>query len=256
MPLSFIDTHTHLYDEQFDQDREQMVQRAIEAGVGKMYLPNCDSETIAPMMHMVDQWPEHCFPMMGVHPCYIKENYKLELEIAESWLQKGKFSAIGEIGLDYYWDKTFVAEQKEAFNLQMDWALSLQLPIVIHTRESIQDGIDMVRAKQNGNLQGIFHCFGGNGEEAKQIIDLGFYLGIGGVATFKKSSLPDVLKDISLEHIVLETDAPYLAPVPYRGKRNESSYIPIIGTKIAEIKNCSVDEVAAITNRNAERIFK
>jgi TatD DNase family protein len=253
---SFIDTHTHLYDEQFDQDREQMVQRAIEAGVGKMYLPNCDSETIAPMMHMVGRWPTHCFPMMGVHPCYIKENYKLELEIAESWLQKEKFSAIGEIGLDYYWDKTFVAEQKEAFNLQMDWALSLQLPIVIHTRESIQDGIDMVRAKQNGNLQGIFQCFGGSAEEARQIIDLGFYLGIGGVATFKKSSLSEVLKCISLEHIVLETDAPYLAPVPYRGKRNESSYIPIIGTKIAEIKNCSVEEVAAITSQNAERIFK
>lgn len=256
MPPSFIDTHTHLYDEQFDQDREQMVQRAIDAGVGKMYLPNCDSETIAPMMHMVGKWPAHCFPMMGVHPCYIKENYKLELEIAESWLQKEKFSAIGEIGLDYYWDTTFVAEQKEAFNLQMDWALSLQLPIVIHTRESIQDGIDMVRAKQNGNLQGIFHCFGGTAEEAKQIIDLGFYLGIGGVVTFKKSSLPEVLRDISLEHIILETDAPYLAPVPYRGKRNESSYIPIIGTKIAEIKNCSVEEVAMITTKNAESIFK
>jgi TatD DNase family protein len=256
MPLSFIDTHTHLYDEQFDQDREQMVERAIDAGVGKMYLPNCDSETIAPMMHMVGKWPAHCFPMMGIHPCYIKENYKLELEIAESWLQKEKFSAIGEIGLDYYWDTTFVAEQKEAFNLQMDWALSLQLPIVIHTRESIQDGIDMVRAKQNGNLQGIFHCFGGTAAEAKQIIDLGFYLGIGGVVTFKKSSLPEVLRDISLEHIILETDAPYLAPVPYRGKRNESSYIPIIGTKIAEIKNCSVEEVAMITTKNAERIFK
>jgi TatD DNase family protein len=185
-----------------------------------------------------------------------QRNYKLELEIAESWLQKEKFSAIGEIGLDYYWDTTFVSEQKEAFNLQMDWALSLQLPIIIHTRESIQDGIDMVRAKQNGNLQGIFHCFGGSAEEAKQIIDLGFYLGIGGVATFKKSSLPEILKDIPLEHIVLETDAPYLAPVPYRGKRNESSYIPIIGTKIAEIKNCSVEEVAAITTQNAERIFR
>jgi TatD DNase family protein len=256
MPPSFIDTHAHLYDEQFDQDREQMIQRAIDSGVSKMYLPNCDSETIASMMHLAGLWPENCFPMMGVHPCYIKENYKLELEIAESWLQKEKFSAIGEIGLDYYWDTTFVAEQKEAFNLQMDWALSLHLPIVIHTRESIQDGIDMVRAKQNGNLQGIFHCFSGNADEAKQIVDLGFYLGIGGVATFKKSSLPEVLKDIPLEHIVLETDAPYLAPVPYRGKRNESSYIPIIGTKIAEIKNCSVEEVAAITTQNAERIFR
>ncbi len=256
MPPIFTDSHTHLYDEQFDQDRAQIVQRAIDAGVTKMYLPNCDSETIAPMMRMAAQWPENCFPMMGVHPCYNKENYRQELATAEAWLGKEKFSAIGEIGLDYYWDKTFIEEQKEAFNLQMDWALSLQLPIVIHTRDSIEDGIAMVKARQNGKLSGIFHCFGGSAEEAKQIIDLGFYLGIGGVATFKKNILDDVLKDISLEHIVLETDSPYLAPVPFRGKRNESSYIPLIGTKIAAIKNCSVEEVAAITTKNAERIFK
>src|SRR6218665_3553762 len=211
MSVLFIDTHTHLYDEQFDQDREHIVQKAIDAGVGKMYLPNCDSGTIAPMMQMAARWPQHCFPMMGVHPCYIKENYMEELTLAESWLSKESFSAIGEIGLDYYWDKTYVTEQKEAFHIQMGWALSLDLPIVIHTRDSIQDGIDMVRARQNGNLRGIFHCFGGSAEEARQIIDLGFYLGIGGVATFKKNILDDVLKDISLEHIVLETDAPYLA---------------------------------------------
>lgn len=252
----FIDTHTHLYDKQFDQDREQVIQSALDSGVQKMYLPNCDSTTIEPMMRMVRQWPGNCFPMMGVHPCYIKENYREELGIAEAWLQNETFSAIGEIGLDYHWDTTFLKEQKEAFNIQMDWALSLQLPIVIHTRESIQDGIDMVRAKQNGNLRGIFHCFGGSAEEAKQITDLGFFLGIGGVATFKKSTLPEILQHISLDHIVLETDAPYLAPVPYRGKRNESSYIPIIGTKIAVIKDCSVAEVAGITTRNAESIFR
>jgi TatD DNase family protein len=255
MSFLFTDTHTHLYDEQFDQDRAQIIQRSLDAGVHKMYLPNCDSSTIASMMQMAGQWPQHCFPMMGVHPCYIKENYKEELAIAAGWLQKEQFAAVGEIGLDYYWDTTFVAEQKEAFNIQMDWALQYQLPIVIHTRESMEDGIQMVKAKQKGGLKGIFHCFGGSAEEARQIIDLGFYLGIGGVATFKKSSLPEVLKDISLDHIVLETDAPYLAPVPYRGKRNESAYIPLIGTKIAEIKNCSVEEVAAITTKNAERIF-
>lgn len=256
MNISFIDTHTHLYDEQFDSDRVEIINNAIAAGVNKMYLPNCDHTTIEPMMAMVEKWPQHCFPMMGVHPCYIKENYKDELKRAEEWLQKATFSAIGEIGLDYYCDKTFVAEQKEAFNLQMDWALERDLPIVIHTRDSLQDGIDMVRHKQNGNLKGIFHCFGGTLEEAKQITDLGFYLGIGGVSTFKKSNLPEILKEISLQHIVLETDAPYLAPVPYRGKRNESSYIPIIGTKIAEIKECAIAEVAAITTQNAERIFK
>jgi TatD DNase family protein len=251
----FIDTHTHLYDEQFDADRADIIDKAIAAGVTKMFLPNCDRTTIEPMMAMVDKWPQHCFPMMGVHPCYIKENHKEELKLAESWLSKFNFSAIGEIGLDYYWDKTFINEQKEAFNLQMDWALQLRLPIVIHTRESLQDGIAMVKAKQNGHLKGIFHCFGGNMEEAKQIIDLGFYLGICGVATFKKSTLPEVLEHIPLEHLVIETDAPYLAPMPYRGKRNESSYIPLIGTKIAEIKKCSVAEVARITTRNAESIF-
>lgn len=255
MNPNFIDTHTHLYDEQFDADRAAIIEKAIAAGVSKMYLPNCDSTTIEPMMSMAKQWPEHCFPMMGVHPCYIKENYKEELSLAESWLSKANFSAIGEIGLDYYWDTTFVPQQKEAFNLQMDWALDLGLPIVIHTRESLQDGIDMVKAKQSGQLKGIFHCFGGTPEEAKQIIDLGFYLGIGGVSTFKKSTLPEVLENISLEYLVIETDAPYLAPVPYRGKRNESSYIPLIGTKIAEIKNCSVEKVAEITTKNAELIF-
>lgn len=251
----FIDTHTHLYDGRFDQDREAAIQRCLEVGVTRLYLPNCDRETIAPMMAMVTQWPDHCFPMMGVHPCYIKENYREELAIAESWLSKGLFAAVGEIGLDYYWDKTFVAEQKEAFNIQMDWALQLDLPIVIHTRDSMQDGIAMVKAKQNGKLRGIFHCFGGSLQEAREIVDLGFYLGIGGVATFAKSTLPEVLAEIPLEHIVLETDAPYLAPVPYRGKRNESAYIPLIGTKIAAVKNCSIEEVATTTTANARRIF-
>lgn len=255
MTPEFIDTHTHLYDRRFDSDRDDAIARCIESGVTRLYLPNCDSETIGPMMAMAAKWPEHCFPMMGIHPCYIKENYKEELTLAESWLHKERFAAVGEIGLDYYWDKTFVAEQKEAFNIQMDWALSLDLPIVIHTRESMRDGIDMVRAKQDGKLRGIFHCFGGSLEEAREIIDLGFYLGIGGVATFAKSNLPEVLEQISLEHIVLETDAPYLAPVPYRGKRNESAYIPLIGTKIAAIKNCSVEAVAAATTENARRIF-
>lgn len=255
MSTIFTDTHAHLYDERFENDREDMVQRSLDAGVTKMYLPNCDSETIAPMMRLASQWPQHCFPMMGIHPCYIKENYQQELAVAESWLQREKFAAIGEIGLDYYWDTTFTAQQKEAFNIQMDWALQYDLPIVIHTRDSITDGISMVKAKQNGKLKGVFHCFGGSAEEARQIIDLGFFLGIGGVATFKKSPLPEILKDISLEHIVLETDAPYLAPVPYRGRRNESSYIPLIGTTIATIKNCSVEEVAATTTANAARLF-
>jgi len=251
----FTDTHTHLYDERFDRDRAAVIEKAIAAGVHKMYLPNCDSTTIAPMMDMTAQWPSHCFPMMGIHPCYIKENYRRELETAAAWLEKASFSAIGEIGLDYYWDTTFVAEQKEAFNIQMDWARQYKLPIVIHTRESLQDGIDMVKAKQDGTLKGIFHCFGGTLEEARQIVDAGFHLGIGGVVTFKNSGLPEVLRQIPLEHIVLETDAPYLAPVPWRGKRNESSYIPLIATAIADAKACGAEEVARITTKNAELIF-
>lgn len=254
-PIPFTDTHAHLYDGRYDSDRAAMIQRSLEAGVTRIYLPNCDSETIEPMMQVVAQWPDHCFPMMGIHPCYIKENYKEELAVAEAWLQRERFAAVGEIGLDYYWDKTYVPQQKEAFNIQMDWALSLRLPIVIHTRDSMADGIALVKARQNGHLKGVFHCFGGSAEEARQIIDLGFYLGIGGVLTYKNSALPGVLKDIPLEHIVLETDAPYLTPVPHRGKRNESAYIPLIGTTIAAIKNCSLEEVATITTQNAGKLF-
>ncbi|MFT4063019.1 MAG: TatD family hydrolase [Edaphocola sp.] len=253
--MTFIDTHAHLYDDRFAADREETLRRALDAGVKKIYLPNCDRHTIPPMMDLAEAHPEQCFPMMGLHPCYVKEDYKEELDIAEAWLQQGKFAAVGEIGLDYYWDKTFVAEQKEAFNIQMDWALHLQLPIVIHTRESVADGIAMVRQKQNGNLRGVFHCFSGTLEEAKQIVDLGFLLGIGGVLTYKKTDLPEILKQISPQHLVLETDAPYLAPVPYRGKRNESSYIPIIAQRLAAAKGVSLQEIAAVTTANAERLF-
>ncbi len=250
----FTDTHTHLYDERLMADEGQ-IQRAIDAGVTKMYMPNCDSNTIERMMQMADQWPINCLPMMGVHPCYIKEDYKKELEIAASWFEKSKFYAVGEIGLDYHWDKTFVAEQKEAFETQIDWALEHNLPIVIHSRESTDDCIQIVRKKQKGNLKGIFHCFSGSVEQAKQIADIGFYLGIGGVVTYKTSNLPEIIRAVSLDRIVLETDAPYLSPVPHRGKRNESSYIPIIAEKIAEVMGVPVAEVAAITTRNAENIF-
>lgn len=252
----FIDTHTHLYDEQFDNDRLEMTERAINAGVKKMFLPNCDSTTLNPMLELCEAFPGNCFPMIGLHPCSVKENYKEELRIVEEELATRKYYGVGEAGLDYYWDKTFVPEQKDAFALQIGWALQYDLPVIIHTRESVADGIKMITEKQNGKLRGIFHCFGGTAEEAKQITDLGFYLGIGGVATFKKSTLPEVLQLIDLQHIVLETDAPYLAPVPYRGKRNESAYIPLIAQKIAEIKGCNVEEVERVTTENAQGIFK
>lgn len=251
----FIDTHTHLYDEQLIPEIDTLIQKAIDAGVSRMYMPNCDSSTIAGLEHITAKWPANCFPMMGVHPCYIKENYKQELDIAAQWIANNKCYAIGEIGLDYYWDLTFKEQQIEAFETQIDWALQKDLPIVIHSRESTSDCIDIVRNKQNGTLRGIFHCFSGTTEEAQQICDLGFMLGIGGVVTFKKSTLPDIVKATPLSHIVLETDAPYLAPMPYRGKRNESSYIPLIAAKVAEVTGMAVDDIATITTQNAEKIF-
>jgi TatD DNase family protein len=251
----YIDSHTHLYDEQFAAEQQEMIQRAISAGVTKMYMPNCDSTTIEPMLMMADKWPDHCLPMMGVHPCYIKENYKDELVLAAQWLEQRKFYAVGEIGLDYYWDLTFKDQQIEAFQTQIEWALKYDLPIVIHSRESNTDCIDIVANMQNGKLKGIFHCFSGTLEEAKRIADLGLFLGIGGVITYKKSTLPEIIEQMPLSSIILETDAPYLAPVPYRGKRNESSYIPVIANRIAEIKNMSIEEIAAITTKNAEIIF-
>ncbi|MES2703561.1 MAG: TatD family hydrolase [Bacteroidota bacterium] len=250
----FTDTHTHLYDERLIRDDSQ-IQRALDTGVTKMYMPNCDSETIHGMLQLADQWPLNCLPMMGLHPCYVKDNYKDELAIVAEWLQKRSFYAIGEIGLDYHWDLTHKAQQHEAFNIQIDMALQYGLPIVIHSRESTSDCIEVVKAKQDGRLKGIFHCFSGTMEEAKRGADLGFYLGIGGVVTYKNSSLQLIVQEIPLEYLVLETDAPYLSPVPHRGKRNESSYIPAIAQKIAELKGITIEEVARVTTLNAEKIF-
>jgi TatD DNase family protein len=251
----FTDTHTHLYDEQFQGAETEMMQRAIDAGVNKMYMPNCDGNTIQPMLKLADSWPSYCFPMMGLHPCYVKGNYRDELNVVMQWLSKRKFYAIGEIGLDYYWDLSFKEQQIDTFKQQIELALQCRLPVVIHSRESIEDCITIVKEKQNGSLKGIFHCFSGNSEQAKDIIDAGLHLGIGGVVTYKKSTLPSIIQEIALSHLVLETDAPYLAPAPYRGKRNESAYIPVIAAKIAEIKGISVEEVAAATTHNAEKIF-
>lgn len=253
--MNFIDTHTHLYDEQFSEDRTEAIRNAVDAGVTKMYLPNCNSETIDGMLQLAQQFPDNCLPMMGLHPCYVKEDYNAELKIVEEQLTSKKYCAVGEIGLDYYWDTSYKEQQIEAFELQIDWALQYDLPIIIHTRNSLQDGIDIVKKKQNGKLKGIFHCFGGSQQEAEQIIDLGFYLGIGGVVTFKNSKLPETLKNIDLKHIVLETDAPYLAPTPYRGKRNESSYIPLVAEKLVDIKQVELSEIARITTENAQKVF-
>ncbi|PWV54354.1 TatD family hydrolase [Chitinophaga sp. S165] len=254
--MNWIDTHAHLYGEDFSADRTAMVERALTAGVSRLYLPNIDSTSIDGMLALEDQFPENCFAMMGVHPCYINENVEQELAVVREWLAKRPFKAIGEIGLDFYWDTTYREQQYKAFRSQLEMAREYSLPVAIHSRESTRECIDEVKALQDGRLSGVFHCFSGTLEEAKEIIDLGFYLGIGGVVTFKKSGLDKILEDIDMQYIVLETDAPYLAPVPYRGKRNESAYIPLIGEKIADVKNLKIADVAAITTNNALKLFK
>ena len=254
--MTLIDTHTHLFAEEFDSDRTEMVNRAISAGVKKMFLPNIDASSIASMLKLETEFPENCFSMMGLHPSSVNEKYGDELSIVEHWLSKRKFSAIGEIGMDYHWDKTFTAQQKDAFARQIDLAKKYSLPIVIHQRECFDDLFEIVHSKNGKSLKGIFHCFSGTLEQANKIISLGgFKMGIGGAVTYKKSELPEVLKQIDLKHLVLETDSPYLTPAPHRGKRNESSYITFVAQKVAEVKGISVDEVAGITTQNAEEIF-
>lgn len=249
-----IDTHCHLYLEDYKFDIEEVVNRAAISGVERFYLPAVDSTTTNAMLELEAKYPDKILSMIGLHPCSVKDNYENELELVYGWLSRRKFAAIGEIGLDFFWDKTFVKEQYEVFEKQIELAITYNLPIVIHTRNAMQETIDVVK-KYKGQVKGIFHCFGGTLEEANQVIDLGFYLGIGGVVTYKKSGLADVIKQIDLRHIVLETDAPYLTPVPFRGKRNESSYLSYIVEKIAEVKEITVEEVAEITTANALKIF-
>jgi TatD DNase family protein len=254
--MTLIDTHCHLYLPDFKNDLELVMQRAKEKGIIFFYLPAIDRTTHNDMLELEKLYPLECIPMMGLHPCSVNENLQIELSFIEEMLFKRKFAAIGEIGLDFYWDTTFKEQQYEAFKFQMELALKHQLPIVIHSRSAIRECIDTVKPFAKRGLKGIFHCFGDSVELANEIIAIGFYLGIGGVITYKKSGLAEVIKDISLDHIVLETDAPYLPPVPFRGKRNESSYIKYIAAKIAEVKDICIEEVAEATTRNAETIFK
>lgn len=254
--MILVDTHTHLYDEESVELQDAHIHRAMQSGVEKMYMPNCDSSTIEGMMHIAQRFPLNCYPMMGLHPCYVKDNYLDELSIVETQLATNKFVGVGEIGLDFYWDRTYAAQQRHAFEQQIDWALQYDLPIIIHSRSSTKECIDIVRKKQNGNLVSIFHCYSGTLEEAKEVVDLGGYLGIGGVVTYKKTNLPEILQSVSIQNIVLETDAPYLSPVPYRGKKNESTYLPIIGQKVADVYQISLQEVAEQTSLNAQKIFR
>lgn len=251
-----IDTHAHLYAEQFDEDRPAMIERAIAAGVGKFFLPNIDSSSIDIMLRMEKDYPGICYPMMGLHPCSVQANYREELSLVRAWLDRREFIAIGEIGIDLYWDKTFIEEQKDAFLTQVEWAESMDLPVVIHSRESIDLLIELLQNRPNSTVGGVFHCFTGSLDQAKAIMDLGFSMGIGGVVTFKNSGLDAIVPHIPLEYLVLETDSPYLAPVPYRGKRNESAYVRLIAEKLAIIRGESFETILKTTTDNALRIFK
>ncbi|MDA7794326.1 TatD family hydrolase [Flavobacteriales bacterium] len=254
--MNLIDTHTHLFSSQFDDDRHLIVQNAIDKGVSKMLLPNINSQTIDAMHKLCADFPTHCFPMMGLHPCDVKENYLEELQIVKSYLDKGSYVALGEIGIDLYWDKDTLDIQKEAFRQQLIWAKEYDLPVAIHIRESFDEVFEIIEEVNDDHLRGVFHCFTGNEAQAKKAIELGFMLGVGGVVTFKNSGLDKTLKNLDLNHLILETDSPYLAPTPHRGQRNESSFLPLIAQKLAEIYEINVEEVAKVTSHNANTLFK
>ncbi|MEO5966739.1 MAG: TatD family hydrolase [Ferruginibacter sp.] len=250
-----IDTHSHLYLEEFEKDIEDVISRAQENGIQKIFLPSISRNEHQRMLDLAERFQQICFPMIGLHPCYVKENYLSELNHVKDSLVKNKFYAIGEVGLDFYWDKTFVKEQYAAFEFQIELAISNNLPVIIHSRESTKECVNIIKNYASRGVKGIFHCFGGSLEEANEIIELGFYIGIGGVVTYKNSGLAKVLNEVSINNIVLETDAPYLSPVPYRGKRNESSYLYNIAQKLSEIKNISMEEIDEITTSNALKVF-
>lgn len=258
--MNFIDTHSHLYSEEFSEDISETILRAKEVGVTKILLPNIDILSIDPMLELCKK--DNCFyPMLGLHPTSINSDFESQLTKIESYLDKVNICAIGEIGIDLYWDKTFIEEQRIAFEKQIEWALERDLPMAIHIRKGFDEALISLN-KLSGKIRnpnklykGVFHCFGGDFHQARKVIEMGFKIGIGGVVTFKNAKLADIVKDINLKDILLETDSPYLSPTPYRGKRNESSYIPIIAQKISEIKGISIEEVALITTETAQETF-
>jgi len=253
--MMFVDTHSHIYSEEFSSDRDEVIARALKSGVNKIILPNIDSSTLKPMLDLAGSQPDLFIPLLGLHPTSVKEDFRKELEIMEYWLSKRKFSGIGEIGIDLYWDKNFIREQIEAFRIQIGWAKKGGMPIVIHVRDSFQEVIEVLLEERDDSLRGVFHSFTGTAEQAAQVIDLGFMIGVGGIVTFKNSGLDTVIQQISMQHILLETDSPWLAPVPHRGRRNECAYITAVATKIASLHQIPIEEVARITTQNAQQLF-
>lgn len=253
--MILTDTHTHLYSEQFDDDRDAVVARAIGEGVERFFLPAIDSTYYEKMFDLKRTYPKNVFLMAGLHPTHVGENYKAELDFVERMLEKKEFCAIGEIGIDLYWDRTYFRQQQEAFRIQINWAKKLGMPIVIHSRDSFEEIFAIMDQENDDDLKGIFHCFTGNEQQALKAIEYGFALGIGGVVTFKNGKIDRFLDRIPLDHIVLETDAPYLAPVPHRGKRNESAYIKLVLEKLSQIYERPTEEIAETTTENSKRIF-
>ncbi|MBL4709472.1 MAG: TatD family hydrolase [Flavobacteriales bacterium] len=255
--MYFIDTHTHLYSDQFDQDRTQMIEKAITEGVEKFLLPNIDKASVKGMKELIKEFPTNCFAMMGLHPCSVNENVEEELRVVEEELSANPYIAVGEIGMDLYWDKTFVKEQEMAFRKQILWAKQRKLPIVIHCRDAFDEILTVLDELNDDELFGVFHCFTGNLEQAKHILKYGnFKLGIGGVLTFKNSGLDKVVEQLNINDLVLETDSPYLAPAPFRGKRNESSYLIRVAERLSEIYKLPMTDIAKQTTMNANQIFK
>lgn len=250
-----IDTHSHIYSSKFSEDREAMLLRAFDQGVQRIYMPNIDLASVDGMMQLVDSYPDRCFPMMGLHPCSVTENYQDVLHEIRGLFAKHEFVAVGEMGTDLYWDKSLFKEQQDAFRTQCEWAIEMALPIVIHCRDSFWETFEMLQDYRNSGIRGVFHCFTGGEKEAEAALDLGFYLGIGGVATFKNGGLDKVLPAIDLNSLLLETDAPYLAPVPHRGKRNEPAYIHLVAQRIADIQQVELDAVIRQTTQNAMTLF-
>lgn len=255
--MFWIDTHAHLYADEFDTDRKEMVERALRDGVNTLLLPNIDMESVDPMLQLVKDFPNNCFPMMGLHPGYVKTDWEEQLKGMKPYFQSHKMVAVGEIGMDLYWDKTFVEEQKIAFQTQINWAKEFHLPIVIHAREAFDEIFAILDETIDERLTGVFHCFTGNIEQAQKIMSYpNFYMGIGGVVTYKKAALEDVLIHVPVEKIMLETDAPYLPPVPFRGKRNESAYLVYSAQRVAEIYQMKLGDLAQITSENAKKLFQ
>jgi len=256
--MQLIDTHTHLYLDEFDADRPAVIARAIDKGISRFLLPNIDTKTVEPMLSLCRTFPDNCLPMLGLHPTSVKADYLSQLETLEPMLFAGShpFIGVGEIGLDFYWDKSLSKQQLTALRTQFDWAKTLDLPVAVHTREAFPQMLDEIAKAQDGRLKGVLHCFTGTLEEAQRAIDLGFLLGIGGVLTYKKSTLPEILKTIGIDHLILETDAPFLPPVPFRGKRNESAYMIETALKLASLKQLSLEETAKQTSQNAVNLFK